>query len=141
MKTPREILLGRHPDIERRLDAVRRDAVAAAGGQRRTTAASPLAVLNWPAIWWRELILPSRRLWSGLAAVWGLLLVINVAQRDPVSSMTGKPASAPTVMMSWQAQQRWMNELLAERVPGPEADRLRNDAPRPRTKHDAKWYS
>jgi hypothetical protein len=140
MKTAREILLDRHRHMERRLEAVRAEALANVSGQCRPAAAAPFAVLNWPAIWWRELILPSRRLWSGLAAMWVLLLIINVAQRDPVSSVTGKPASVPAVMMSWQAQQRWMNELLAERVPIPEADRPRNDAPRPRTQNDANLY-
>jgi len=82
---------------------------------------------------WRELILPSRRIWAGLAAVWLLLLIINLSQRDPVSGVTGQPVHAPAVTMSWQLQQRWMDELLADRSPSPEADRPRTAPSRPRT--------
>jgi hypothetical protein len=142
MKTPREILLTRLRAAEPKLDAIRQAAVAAVC-DRRTSSAS-VATQSWAAnfvVWflrclatlWRELVLPSRRLWTGLAAVWVLLVVINVSQRDPVSSVTGQPVHAPPVMMSWQVQQRWMNEILADRLPAPEAERPRNAAPRPRT--------
>ncbi len=135
MKTPRDILLDHHRRLEPKLDAIRRTAVAAAGDRRTPAVPAPFGVFNWPMVWWRELILPNRRLWSGLATIWVLLLLINVSQRDPVSSVTGKPASAPALMMSWQVQQRWMNELLAERAQPPEMEPPRNVAPRPRTEN------
>ena len=140
MKTPRDILLDHHRRLEAKLDAIRQTAVATAGDRRTPAVPAPFGVFNWPMVWWRELILPNRRLWSGLATIWVLLLLINVSQRDPVSSVTGKPASAPALMMSWQVQQRWMNELLADRTPAPAMDRPWNVAPRPRTEHGQKLY-
>jgi hypothetical protein len=80
-----------------------------------------------------ELIWPCRRIWTGLAAVWVLLFIVDFSQRDNVSGVTGKPARSGEVIMSLQAQQRWMNELLADRSAPPETDRSRNFAPKPRS--------
>lgn len=137
MKTPREILLARHQTAEPKLDAIREVVVGELNSQDAKT--QSLAVvfvsscLRFPNTLWRELILPSRRIWTGLTAVWLLLLIINVSQRDTVSSVTGKTVQSPAVMMSWQVQQRWMNELLADRVTPSEADRPRTVTPRPHT--------
>jgi len=144
MKTPREILLNRHRAAESRLDAIRRVAVAAAGGVHPAAPASGrYAQTAWAAgvslcvryatAPWRELILPSRRVWTGLAAVWAVLILINTFQRDPAGSRHAHGVGSPTVMASWQVQQRWMNELLADRSAPPDADRPRNVTPRPRT--------
>lgn len=137
MKTPREILLARHQAAEPRLDAIRRAVVHELNNQ---DAKAPSGVTVFASLCrrcfaapWRELILPSRRIWTGLAAVWILIFIINVSLRDNVSSVTGQPVRSPAVMMSWQAQQRWLNELFADRSTPPEADRLRNAAPKPRT--------
>jgi len=94
----------------------------------------PIVTMIWYALW-RELIFPCRQVWAGLAVVWLLLVVVNVSQRDAVSSVTGKPVHSPMVMMSWQVQQRWMNDLLADRTPAPETDRPRNIAPKPHTQN------
>jgi hypothetical protein len=136
MKTPREILMSHHRSAEPKLDSIR--SLVAAKELREQKAGTPgwylPALLLWvPNRFWRELILPSRRIWTGLAAVWLLLAIINISQSDGVSSVTGKPVRSPAVMMSWQAQQRLMNELIADRVTSPEADRPQNVTPRPRT--------
>ena len=137
MKTPREILWERHEAAEPKLDAMRRavvnelnnkDAKAQGGGFNFVSWC--LGCLSAP---WRELILPSRRVWTGLAVVWILILAVNFSQRDNVSSVTGQPVRSSPVMMSWQVQQRLMNEVLADRVAPPDADRPRNVAPKPRT--------
>jgi len=137
MKTPREILLARHQAAEPKLDAIRHSVVsqlnhpdAKAQSWAADLASVCLRCLTTP---WRELILPSRRIWTGLAAVWILIFVINVSQRDNVSSITGQPVRSTAATMSWQAQQRWMNELLADRSMPPEVDRPRNAVPKPRT--------
>ena len=70
---------------------------------------------------------------GGLAAVWVLIFIVNFSQCDNVSSVTGKTVRSGEMIMSWQAQQRWMNELFADRSPAPDADRPRNFAPKPRT--------
>jgi hypothetical protein len=137
MKTPREILLDRHRAAGPRLDAVRRAVVAELHRRDMAAASRRASLASWflrgSTTFWRELILPSRRLWAGLAAIWILLFIINISQRDPASSVTGQPVRSPAVMMSWQDQQRWMNELLADRSTPVEADRPRIVAPKPRT--------
>jgi hypothetical protein len=137
MKTPREILLARHRVAEPKLDAIRRAVVhdlnhkdAKAQSWANGFVSFFLHFLNTP---WRELVLSSRRVWIGLAAVWGLILIVNVSQRDTVSGVTGKPVNSPAMVMSWQEQQRLMNEVLADRTVPPEADRPKKTAPKPRT--------
>jgi hypothetical protein len=131
MKTPREILLAQHRAAEPKLDAIRQSALAAvrdhrAGSAQRsqTTATTIFQTL------WQELFLPSRRVWSGLAAVWILIFVVNISQRD--RSPTVNLASAPP-MMSFREQQRWMNELFADRAPVTDAEPPKTSVPKPRT--------
>jgi len=138
MKTPRDILFARHQAAQPKLDAIRQSTVAAvcdhqavedaAPGRRSQTAATTI----FQTVWW-ELILPCRRIWTGLATVWILLFILNVSQRDNLSSVTGKPVRSGGAVMTLQAQQRWMNELLADRSVPVEADRPRNFSPKPRT--------
>jgi hypothetical protein len=149
MKTPRDILFARHQAAMPKLDAIRQSTVAAvcristdcAHERRSQTAATtqnrltPLvtSLLSCSNKLWLELICPCRPIWTGLATVWILIFIVNFSQRDTVSSVTGKPARSGEVIMSLQAQQRWMNELLADRSVPPEADRPRNFTPKPRT--------
>jgi len=142
MKTPREILLARHRAAEPRLDAIRESSVAAVCNRRvstdRTNERRSQTAATMMAIWrvlWHELILPARRTWAGLAAAWLVLLIVNFSQREPLSSTTGQPVRSPVVMMSWQIQQRWMNELLSDRSIPPEAERPRTMVPGPRTEN------
>lgn len=137
MKTPREILFARHESATPKLDAIRREVVRELNNQatqkQSFSANFVSSLLGCSNIFWRELIFPCRRIWSGLAAVWLVLFLVNLSQRDDVSSVTGKPVRSAEVMMSVQAQQRWMNELLADRAAPPEADRPRNFTPKPRS--------
>jgi hypothetical protein len=137
MKTPREILFARHQTAAPRLDAIRREAVDELNNQDAKPRSylfrfAPLR-LCCSNIFWQELVWPCRRTWTGLAAVWVLLFIVNFSQRDNESSITGKSVRSGEVIMSVQAQQRWMNELLADRSAPPEADRPRNFTPKPRT--------
>jgi hypothetical protein len=137
MKTPREILLARHQAAGPKLDAVRREVLRELNNKE--TKEQKSAFLSWFfgcfKISWLELFFPCRRIWTGLAAVWLLLFIVNFSQRDAVSSISGKPVRSPAVMMSWQTQQRWVNELLADRSLPPEAEHPRNFAPKPRTEN------
>jgi hypothetical protein len=137
MKRSREILLSRHESAAPKLDTIRREIVA--GLNRQDTKAH-----NWQAslaTWWlggfrklwRELYLPSRRIWSGLATVWVLILIVNFSQRDHTADISGGRVCSAGPMMSSPAQQRWMNELLADRSTPTEAERPRNLEPKPRT--------
>ncbi|HZL78516.1 MAG TPA: hypothetical protein VFC17_06655 [Candidatus Limnocylindrales bacterium] len=138
MKTPRDILFARHQAAAPKLDAIRQSAVAAvcdrrisADGtdERRSQTAAPTILQTF----WRELIFPCHRIWAGLATMWVLIFIINFSQRDNVSSVTGKPVRSGGAVMSLQAQQRLMNELLADRSMPPETDPPRNFSPKPRT--------
>jgi hypothetical protein len=137
MKTPREILFARHQSTVPKLDAIRREVVRGLNNKdAKTQSWADILVASLLGCYnklWQELIWPCRRIWTGLAAVWVLLFIVDFSQRDNVSGVTGKPARSGEVIMSLQAQQRWMNELLADRSAPPEADRSRNFAPKPRS--------
>jgi hypothetical protein len=137
MKTPREILLARHQAAALKLDAIRRELVRELNNQEtKKQSFSVIFVslfLGCSNKFWQELVFPCRRIWTGLAAVWLLLFLVNFSQRDNVSSITGKPVRSGELIMSLQAQQRWMNELLADRLLPPEVVQPRNFTPKPRT--------
>jgi len=151
MKTPRDILFARHQAAMPKLDVIRQSTVAAvcdrristdcAHERRSQTAATTqnrltslvTSLLCCSNKLWLELIWPCRRTWTGLAAVWILLFIVSFSQRDNVSGVTGTSARSDGAVMSLQIQQRWMNELLADRSSPPEADRPRIFLPRPRT--------
>jgi hypothetical protein len=137
MKTPREILLAHHRAVEPKLDAIRQAAVATVCDCRAVDGNAPD---RWPQaaaptifqVLWRELILPSRRIWAGLAAVWVLLIAVNVSQRDPSTAAITTAASAPA-MMTFRDQQRLLNELLADRAVPLVAEKPKSFLPKPRT--------
>jgi hypothetical protein len=137
MKTPREILLAQHRAATPRLDALRHSVLAGLNNQGTKVQSFPSALVTWllgcSNKLWLELVWPSRRIWAGFATVWALIFIANFAQRDNVSSVTGQPVHSSGPVMSLQAQQRWMNELFADRVQPPDADRPRNFTPKPRT--------
>jgi len=130
-------LLEQHRSAAPKLDAIRREVVEELNNQETKEQSRPASLvaslLGCSNKLWLELIWPCRRIWTGLAAVWVLLFIVDFSQRDNVSGVTGKPARSGEVIMSLQAQQRWMNELLADRSAPPETDRSRNFAPKPRS--------
>ncbi|HSY17361.1 MAG TPA: hypothetical protein VK815_03465 [Candidatus Acidoferrales bacterium] len=130
MKTPREILLAQHRAAEARLDVIRQTTLAAV---TRMQPPEPAVHATLFQTLWQELFFSTRRTWTGLAMVWALIFLVNFSQRDNVNSVTGKPVHSGGPVMSLQAQQRWMNELFADRALPPEVDRPRNSAPKPRT--------
>jgi len=131
MKTPRDILLEHHQGAKSKLDAVRSEVVAQCREGRRA-AAPKFGLTNLPFLLWRELIVPSRRTWAGLAAAWVLILVVNFSLRDPAQPGNAAKVSAPE-MMSFQEQQKLLNELLADRFVPVDTDRPKTFSPRPRS--------
>lgn len=110
MKTPREILLNRHQAAETRLDQIRREVVSEL--QRAETAGreTPLFVAAALKLW-RELVLPARLTWAGLAAVWLVIGVMNLAQSDRTTTASREaPATPQELRAAWERRQ----ELLAE---------------------------
>ena len=137
MKTPREILFGRHQAATPKLDAIRREVMAGLNHQG-TKAQSPTASLvSWflggSNKLWLELVWPCRRIWTGLAAVWILLFIVNFSQRDGSQTMMAKSAPTAEMMMTFRDQQKLLNELLADRSLPADAERPRIFSPKPRT--------
>jgi hypothetical protein len=79
------------------------------------------------------LLWPHPAAWAGLAAVWVVILGINLTTGSPTrtEAKLSRPAS-PQFFMAFQEQQRLLNELLATRET-PVADRPKTGAPRPRS--------
>jgi hypothetical protein len=89
MKTPREVLLKHHQSAEPKLERMW-SRIAARPGVGLDRRVSQVFLLLW-----RELILPSRRIWAGLACVWVVIAALNLASSEPsprVASNTKPPS-------------------------------------------------
>ena len=134
MKTPREILMAKHRPAEPKLDAIRGEVVAQCRETQRGDR-STFKLTNFPQLLWRELVMPSRRTWGTLAAAWVLILAVNFSLRDPAPAGTVIMSAPP--MMSFQEQQKLLNELLADRSLPVDADHPKTSAPRPHSQRVA----
>ena len=66
-----------------------------------------------PISWWRELFWPCPQAWAGLAAAWGVILVLNLASRDSVQvAKTSKAAPAPELLIALREHRRLLTELI-----------------------------
>jgi anti-sigma factor RsiW len=86
---------------------------------------------------WGELIWPSRYAWSGMAAIWVLMLAINAHLSDPQAGGVGARASSSQEMMqAWLEQNRVLAELVQPSftVPAPPPK-----LPRPRSQAERSW--
>ena len=126
MKTPREILLARHKAVKPKLDDLRQNVVAQLNNKddasctaQKTQSFSDSLVsslLGCPAAIWREMILPARRIWAGLALVWLLILAANFSIRDhsginsDIKMANSTPS--PDEIMSFRQQQQLLTELV-----------------------------
>ena len=81
--------------------------------------------------WWRELFWPCHQAWAGLAAVWAVILFLNVASREPVP-VVGTPHTAPARegLMALKERQRMLAELAGPPEP---AEPPKPFAPGPRS--------
>ena len=161
MKTPREILLAGHsatvpkldairhstvaavcdrrPSAEPKLDAIRHSTVAAVCDRRTSASAnetherrSPATAIVWQRLW-QELVWPCRRIWTGLAAVWIVLFLFNLSQRDGSPTVIAKSSPPAATMMTLRDQQKLLNELFADRSLPADAEPTRTFSPKPRT--------
>ena len=110
MKTPREILLKRHQSVEPKLDRMWAENLTTELHSSATPARENVfltAVLTL----WRELFLPSRRIWAGLACAWrvGASPHDRAEQRQMLAQLIG-PLAEPTYTQKRTA-------------PGPRSDR------------------
>jgi hypothetical protein len=139
MKTPRQILLARHPAVEPKLDRIRRAAVQVAADVNRRSPAHheftfTATVSCALASLYRELIWPCRKIWAGLAAVWLVLLSVNFALREPLPAIGARRASPESSQLEAMFQLR--EQMLAQLI-GPiqklELVRPRLAVPQPRS--------
>jgi hypothetical protein len=126
MKTPREILLQRHRAATPRLDAVRAVVVNELNNKETKEQSSTLVslFLHFFTTPWHELILPSRRIWVGLAAAWVLIFVAHLACREnePVIAKKSAPPSRE-VLIVLREQNELRTQLLRDDSKPAEADR------------------
>lgn len=116
MKTPREILLSQHHAAQTKLDRIRQDVVAEMTRQETSAEEQPspreLPLLASAALkLWRELILPCRCTWAGLAAVWLVILGFNLGRADS-PGVTASTRAVPTQELRMALELR--RALLAE---------------------------
>jgi hypothetical protein len=129
MKTPREVLLSRHQDVEPKLEQMWPSVAAVCDrrGSREVGAhRAPVQLL------WRELIWPCRRVWAGLACAWVLIIAAHVASSEPATRETGKTAPPSRDEMQAVAEQRRMLAQLIGPWPEPAVHR-RAAVPGPRS--------
>ena len=140
MKTPREIMLARHRAIEPRLDDIRQDVVAELNNKGSASRTAQKArsfsdslldfSLRFPKAIWRELVLPSRWIWGGLAVIWLVLLAANFSMRDHSKIKIAKSPPSPEVIMAFRQQQQLLSELIGPDDP-PAARPQKPYSPRP----------
>ena len=137
MKTPRDILFARHQAAVPKLDAIRRSVVIQLNNQETKEQSFPASLvaslLGCSNKLWLELVWPCRRIWTGLAAVWVLLAIVNFSQRDGSQVHLAKSTTPAAMTMTFRDQQKMLNELFADRSLPAEAARPRIFSPKPRT--------
>ena len=134
MKTPRDILLARHQSATPKLDAMRREIVAELNneGTRKQSfpAVSVSSFLGCSKNIWHELILPSRAIWAGLAAVWVLIITANYSMRDHSQPQMAVATPSPQMILAFRQQEQLLTELIGPNDP-PVAEPAKPNLPRP----------
>jgi hypothetical protein len=135
MKTPREILLNRHRSAEPKLDAVREAALANSFPGTEQNAIQPAEIrapfaIRVAQVLWRELFLPCRGIWAGLAAVWMLILVLNMPAGEKhgrLARVTSPPDKQ--VLAVLREQREMLAQFVEPMIPSPA---IRPKTPGPR---------
>ena len=119
MKTPREILLDRHRNAESKLDAIRREVIAECSQIAPTVENQPsppaYGFSSLASKLWRELILPCRRIWAGMAAVWMVILGLHLAagsDQNPGTSHNQVSKPGPEIVAAVRERHELMAQLL-----------------------------
>jgi hypothetical protein len=112
MRTPREILLSRHRSTEPKLDRMWTNDLSTELRSKATSGhENVFLATGWTLC--RELILPSRRIWAGLACAWVLIAVFNLASSEPTTKVVAqsRPRSSEEIHTLIE-QQRMFAQLL-----------------------------
>ena len=63
--------------------------------------------------WWRGLLWPCPQAWAGLAAMWGVILLLNLASRDPVQvAKSSNTVPAQELLIALGEHRRLLAELI-----------------------------
>ena len=82
--------------------------------------------------WWQDVIWSSRRVWTGLAAVWVVLLMVSLSEREH-SPAIAKSMPSTAIIVAFKDQQKLLAELLGDYTAPPDVDRQKISLPKPRT--------
>jgi hypothetical protein len=126
MKTPRDILLKRHRSVEPKLDRMWPQ-IAARPSVRLEGRASQVVLLVW-----RELFFPSRRIWAGLACVWVVIAVLNLATSESTPQVASNAPPPSREEIRALIEQRQMLAQLIGPFTEP-ADMQKRMSPGPRS--------
>ena len=134
MKTPREILLGRHRSVEPKLERMWAENLSLElRSEGASTRENVFLAVGWKL--WRELIWPSRRIWAGLACAWVVIVALNLTSFEPAPRVASKaePRSRDE-MQALIEQRRMLAQMLdplsepsskrKSNLPGPRSDRV-----------------
>ena len=135
MRTPRGILLNRHEAADAKLDSVRKNALATAFPRTSTKPSLPVHVAFKI---WRELIWPSRRIWTGLAAVWVFILMVNLNLKVSGPRAIVTNSSSADFMMAFREQEQVLAELTGRLEPKV-AEPKKQFVPQPRSEGLRQW--
>jgi hypothetical protein len=134
MKTPREILFARNQNAAPKLDAIRREVVAGLNHQGTKAQSVAITLVSWclggSNKLWLELIWPCRRIWTGLAAVWILIFIVNFSQHDKSEMMAKNTSPSPEMILAFRQQEKLLAELIGQNEPQA-AGRPKTFLPRP----------
>jgi len=66
---------------------------------------------------WRELVWPYRQVWAGLAAVWVVILAVNLSASDTEIVAGKSPPPFPEMTMTFPQQEKLLAELMGPNEP------------------------
>jgi hypothetical protein len=122
--------------------AWREEILAAAEANRRAVPDDGLALLAALRLRLRELFWPAPQAWAGLAAIWLVIVSVNLVTREPVPAAIARQAAPPTPLQRELLKEQ--QQLFAELV-GPSekhaADRPKPLAPQPRSQRREEFFN
>jgi hypothetical protein len=133
MKTPREVLLGRHGPAQEDLDRIRRQVLANLPSETRPPVPASVSA-PWWALLWEQVVVPARGAWAGLAAAWVLIAALHLLGGSTEALPFRPPADlTPTDLALLREQRQFCAELLEA---GPVGAAATPQIPRPRSGTD-----
>jgi hypothetical protein len=82
-----------------------------------------------PVSWWRQLLWPHPAAWAGLAAVWVVIVALNLAGA-PEGELYAAGKPSPDTRVAYQERQRLWAELALDISPQPRKQPPAADRPR-----------